>query len=205
MFEDIFSRRNTILKKMIEYFINDYKDLVLESVVREKDIDLIFKGIILFSKISYLGIYSLEHKKKLLTYIKENKKEDFLKNFLRYNSSFLKKYNLEKFLRLEILTLSYLYEKSYFNAFFILNEESYIKAKTKIYLINQEDLKTKYFNHRNTIIIKKGKKNTELDIQEILFKLYSGKKIEFSIKNYILKYYLKEYTIVSEFLKYHKN
>ena len=50
MFEDIFSRRNIILQKLINYFFEDNKEIILESMIKVKDLSLIFRSIVLFSK-----------------------------------------------------------------------------------------------------------------------------------------------------------
>jgi hypothetical protein len=206
MFEDIFSRRNLILKKMIDFFIEiENREIVLETIIKIKDIELIFKSLILFSKSSYIGIYSLEHRKKLLDSISQKKKEDFCKYFFRYNINFLRKFDLEKYLRLEILTLNYMYEKKYLNTFFEFNKDSYLESKEKIYNCFGENIKSKYFDYNNYINVKKGKDTLKLNIQDVIYQICKRKQIDRSMKSHVSKYYHKEYTIISEYLKYNRD
>ena len=205
MFEDIFSRRNLILKKIVDFYIEpENRDIVLETIIKTKDIESIFRSTVLFSKISYVGIYSLEHRKKLLDLILENRKEDFSKNFLKFNINFLRKYDLEKYLKLETFTLNYMYEKKYLNVFFQFTKENYLECKRKIYLSYEENVKNRYFDYNNSITVKKGKGTLELNIQNIIYQMYKKKPVDTGMRNYISKYYKKEYSIISEYLKYNK-
>ena len=124
MFEDVFSRRNLILKKIIRYFYDDFNDIILESVIKIKDLELVFRSILLFSKKNYLGLYSLDHRKKLMSLLEEDKKEEFVRGFTRYQSNFLKVNDLEDYLKLEVFSLSLFYEKCYYNIYYQINENN---------------------------------------------------------------------------------
>jgi hypothetical protein len=204
MFEDIFSRRNIILQKLIHYFFEDYQEIILESIIKVKDLSLIFRSIILFSKKNYLGLYSLEHRKKLITLLLEDKKEDFINNFTRYNGSFIKSNKLEEYLDLEILTVSYFYEKKFYNTFFDFTEDNYNLCKKKIYLLHNKNIKNRYYCYKNLILVKKGKEETLLNLQETIYQIIKNKKLDTGIKKYIHKFYSQEFDIVFHYLKYHK-
>ena len=204
MFEDVFSRRNIIIKKLIFFFHDEFQDIILESVLKIKDLELIFKSILLFSKKIYLGLYSLDHRRKLINLLQSEKKEDFLKFFVRYQSNFLKVHSLEDYLKLEIYALSMFYEKCYYNIYFEINENNFLKCKKKIYQIYEKDIKSKCFYHRNSVLVKKGKEEIFLNLQEVIYNMIKNKGVETGVKKYVLKFHRKEYEIISEYLKYQK-
>jgi hypothetical protein len=204
MFEDIFSRRNIILQKLINYFFDDDKEIILESMIKIKDLSLIFRSIVLFSKKIYVGLYSLEHRKKLNGFLLEGKKEEFIKNFTRYNSNFIRNNKLEQYVDLEVLTVMYFYEKQFYNSFFEFNETNYNLCKKKIYLLHEKDIRNRYFTYKNIIMVKKGKEETQLNLQETIYQIIKNKKVDYNVKKYIQKFYSQEYNIVYDYLKYHK-
>jgi hypothetical protein len=204
MFEDVISRRNTILKKLIQYFNEEYQEIVLESIIKVKNLELILKSIILFSNKNYFGLYSLDHKRKLITLLQKGKREDFLNYFTRYQSNFIKVNELEEYLNLEVLTISLFYEKCYYNIYYQVTENNYLKCKKKIYQLYNKDIRSKYFYHRNSVMIKKGKSEVTLNLQKVIYDIIKNKGIEPSVKKYIYKFYSKEFNIVSEYLKYQK-
>ena len=204
MFEDIFSRRNIILQKLINYFFEDNKEIILESMIKVKDLSLIFRSIVLFSKKTYIGLYSLEHRKKLIGFLLEGKKEEFIKNFTKYSSNFIRNNKIDQYLDLEILSVMYFYEKQYYNSFFQFNETKYNICKKKIYLLHEKDIRNRYFTYRNVIMVKKGREETPLNLQETIYQIVKNKKVDYNIKNYIQKFYSQEYNIMYEYLKYHK-
>lgn len=204
MFVDIFSRRNIILKKLIEYFNDDFHDIIIKSVIRVNDLELILKSIILFSNKNYFGLYSLDHKRKLINLLQEGKKEDFIRFFTRYQSNFIKVNDLEEYLDLEIMSLTLFYEKCYYNIYYEVNENNFLKCKKKIYQLKGKDIRSKYFYHRNSVMVKKGKSEIKLNLQQVIYDIIKNKGIEPSVKKYIYKFYSTEFNIVSDYLKYQK-
>lgn len=204
MFEDIFSRRNIILKKLIEYFNDEFQDIIMESIIRVRDLELILKSIVLFSNKNYFGLYSLDHKRKLITLLQEGKREDFVRFFTRYQSNFIKVNDLEEYLNLEVLTITLFYEKCYYNIYYEINENNYLKCKKKIYQLQGKDIRSKYFYHRNSVMVKKGKSEIVLNLQQVIYDIIKNRGIEHSVKKYIYKFYSTEFNIISEYLKYQK-
>ena len=204
MFEDIFSRRNIILKKLVQYFNDEFQDIIIESIIRIKDLELILKSILLFSNKNYFGLYSLDHKRKLINLLQEGKKEDFIRFFTRYQSNFIKVNDLEEYLNLEIFTITLFYEKCYYNIYYEINENNYLKCKKKIYQLKGKDIRSKYFYHRNSVMVKKGKSEIMLNLQQVIYDIIKNKGIEPSVKKYIYKFYSTELNIVSDYLKYQK-
>tara|TARA_R110002126_G_scaffold6306_5_gene33088 strand:+ start:5386 stop:6012 length:627 start_codon:yes stop_codon:yes gene_type:complete len=204
MFEDIFSRRNIILKKLVQYFNDEFQDIIIESIIRIKDLELILKSILLFSNKNYFGLYSLDHKRKLINLLQEGKREDFIRFFTRYQSNFIKVNDLEEYLNLEILTITLFYEKCYYNIYYEINENNYLKCKKKIYQLKGKDIRSKYFYHRNSVMVKKGKSEIMLNLQQVIYDIIKNKGIEPSVKKYIYKFYSTEFNIVSDYLKYQK-
>lgn len=204
MFEDIFSRRNIILKKLVQYFNDEFQDIIIESIIRIKDLELILKSILLFSNKNYFGLYSLDHKRKLINLLHEGKREDFIRFFTRYQSNFIKVNDLEEYLNLEILTITLFYEKCYYNIYYEINENNYLKCKKKIYQLKGKDIRSKYFYHRNSVMVKKGKSEIMLNLQQVIYDIIKNKGIEPSVKKYIYKFYSTEFNIVSDYLKYQK-
>ena len=205
MFEDVFSRRNINLKKIINYFNTEHQDIILESVIKINDLELIMKSILLFSNQNYFGLYSLDHKRKLINLIRERKKEEFIKNFTRYQSNFIKVNNLEEYFELELMSICLFYEKSYYDIYFEINENNYLKCKKKIYQLYDKDIRSKYFYHRNSVLVKKGKSEHCLNLQQVICDIVKNKKIDHNVKKYIQKFYSSECQIVSNYLKYHKD
>lgn len=204
MFEDVFSRRNLILKKIIYYFYDDFQDIILESIIKINDLELVFKSIILFSKKNYLGLYSLDHRKKLMSLLEESKKEEFVRGFTRYQSNFLKVNELEDYLKLEIFTLSLFYEKCYYDIYYQIDENNYLKCKKKIYHLYEKDIKSRYYYHRNLVMVKKGKSEVILNLQEVIYNILKNREVEPSVKKYVFKFHRTEYRIISDYLKYQK-
>jgi len=205
MFEDVFSRRNINLKKIIAYFNPEYQDIILESVIKINDLELIMKSILLFSNQNYFGLYSLDHKKKMINFIREGKREEFINHFTRYQSNFIKINNLEEYFDLELTTICFFYEKSYYDIYFEINENNYLKCKKKIYQLYDKDIRSKYFYHRNSVLVKKGKSEHCLNLQQVICDIVKNKKIDHNVKKYIQKFYSSECQIVSNYLKYHKD
>lgn len=204
MFEDIFSRRNIILKKLVEYFNDEFQDIIMESIIRIRDLELILKSIVLFSNKNYFGLYSLDHKRKLITLLQEGKREDFVRFFTRYQSNFIKVNDLEEYLNLEVLTITLFYEKCYYNIYYEINENNYLKCKKKIYQLQGKDIRSKYFYHRNSVMVKKGKSEIVLNLQQVIYDIIKNRGIEHSVKKYIYKFYSTEFNIISDYLKYQK-
>lgn len=204
MFEDIFSRRNIILKKLVEYFNDEFQDIIMESIIRIRDLELILKSILLFSNKNYFGLYSLDHKRKLITLLQEGKREDFVRFFTRYQSNFIKVNDLEEYLNLEVLTITLFYEKCYYNIYYEINENNYLKCKKKIYQLQGKDIRSKYFYHRNSVMVKKGKSEIVLNLQQVIYDIIKNRGIEHSVKKYIYKFYSTEFNIISDYLKYQK-
>jgi hypothetical protein len=204
MFEDIFSRRNIILKKLVQYFNDEFQDIIIESIIRIKDLELILKSILLFSNKNYFGLYSLDHKRKLINLLQEGKREDFIRFFTRYQSNFIKVNDLEEYLNLEVTTITLFYEKCYYNIYYEINENNYLKCKKKIYQLKGKDIRSKYFYHRNSVMVKKGKSEIMLNLQQVIYDIIKNKGIEPSVKKYIYKFYSTEFNIVSDYLKYQK-
>ena len=135
MFEDVFSRRNLILKKIIRYFYDDFNDIILES---------------------------------------------------------------------EVFSLSLFYEKCYYNIYYQINENNYLKCKKKIYQLYEKDTKSRYYYHRNLVMVKKGKSEVVLNLQEVIYNILKNRGVESSVKKYIFKFHRTEYQIISDYLKYQK-
>ena len=53
-------------------------------------------------------------------------------------------------------------------------------------------------------MVKKGREETPLNLQETIYQIVKNKKVDYNIKNYIQKFYSQEYNIMYEYLKYHK-
>ena len=53
-------------------------------------------------------------------------------------------------------------------------------------------------------MVKKGKSEIMLNLQQVIYDIIKNKGIEPSVKKYIYKFYSTEFNIVSDYLKYQK-
>lgn len=216
MNENLFSRKNIVKNELIDMVLetNDEeilknKDFIKSCIYTVKDLKTFFLGLIFLNKNSYFGRYAFSYNKNIIKSIQKKNKDTFLILFKNpcldeiYKNKFLdeeyiKNYN--KFLNYEILAYNYFFEKRYYNSFIEINLKEFQNYKKTIYEFYKEKTTNNFFSNKDTILVKKGKKEIIYDINEVIIKIFKNIKIEENLDKYIKNNYRKEYDIIFYYL-----
>ena len=122
--------------------------------------ELVFRSIHTISVKKIISVYILlRSSKKINVFVRRNsKKEEFVRGFTRYQSNFLKVNELEDYLKLEVFSNCLFFMKNVtINIYYQIDENNYLKCKKKIYHLYEKDIKSRYYYHRNLVMVKNRK------------------------------------------------
>ena len=196
------SRRNLVLMEILKFVLetNDkisesHSETIFKNLVKIKSLDQIFSVMSALNKNSYFGIYALEFN-YLLDLALNSEGQDVEKVFQKRN-----KLEDVKNFKYEVMSYNYLYDKRYYDSYFVISLESFQECRREVYDCFNIHSRGKYFSNKNTIVVKKGKKISEMDIVETIFKIFKGFSIDPQLDTYVKDNYKEEYKIISHFVK----
>jgi len=196
------SRRNLVLMEILKFVLNtndkiskDYCEAIFRFLVKIKSLDQIFSIISRLNKNSYFGIYALEF--NYLLDLSLNSEDQNLDPVFNKKNRFD---DIDHF-KYEVMSYHYMYDKRYYDTYFEMNLESFQECKREVYDCFQIQYRGKYFSNKNTIVVKKGRETTQMDIVETIFKIFKGMSLDPKLDEYVRDNYKDEYKIISHFVK----
>jgi hypothetical protein len=196
------SRRNLVLMEILNFVLNtndkiskDHSGVIFKSLVKIKSLDQIFSVMSRLNKNSYFGIYALEF--NYLLDLSLNSEEQNIDTVLNKTNRFD---DIGHF-KYEVMSYHYMYDKRYYDSYFDISLESFQECKREVYDCFQIEYKGKYFSNKNTIVVKKGRETTQMDIVETIFKIFKGMSLDPKLDEYVRHNYKDEYKIISHFVK----
>lgn len=202
MFNFMLSRRNLVLMEILKFVLEtndkiskDHSEDIFKNLVRIKSLDQIFSVMSGLNKNSYFGIYALEFN-YLLDVSLNSENGDLEKVFQKRN-----RFEDTENFKYEMMTYNYLYDKRYYDPYFVVNLDSFQECKKEVYDCFKVQKRGKFFSNKNTILVKKGRETSQMDIVETIFKIFKGVSMDPQLDKYVKDNYRDEYKIISHFVK----